>query len=626
MTMNMNLAYRADIDGLRAVAVLAVVLYHAFPEVLPGGFVGVDVFFVISGFLITSIVAQEAQSGGFSFSRFYDRRFRRIAPALLVVLATSLAYGYFTLLPETFIRLAEQVAASAFGTANFYYLMHSGYFDPSSETQPMLHMWSLSVEEQFYLFWPVIIVLGWRWTGRNAKAVTTVILSVIFLASLAASVHLTKVDQSLAFYLMPTRAWELALGAMLVFAPTLNGVYGRVAPVVGLTMVAASIIVFNSSMPFPGALALLPCLGAALVIWPRLPELSGPKVLSTRYPVFLGKISYSLYLWHWPVLVFAGIRYEWNIPHSVRFALVIASILLATATWWVVEKPSRRWKPNPTTGIGFGVAGSVGISVIAAIVIFNAGFPQRFPASVNAAVAMKNYDYAPVFREGSCFLDPKQPASEFSGEACIGDHAVVLWGDSHAAHFYQALNEDIPGGVGQATASACPPVIGLTVPDRPNCKDFNDAVINKLVSQPPKTVVLAAAWTLLPDDVLPKLPGMLERTVAVLENAGIEVKVLGQVPSYRVTVPDLVAVRTQTGAAERGQRADLIEKLVPLDDKLAAHFQPSGRYISVLRSVCDADLSCPLLTDKGPVQFDYSHLTRDGASMFVGKFIEQLIR
>ncbi|UXS33979.1 acyltransferase [Agrobacterium tumefaciens] len=624
--MTLNVAYRPDIDGLRAVAVLAVVIYHAFPETLPGGFVGVDVFFVISGFLITLIIVNEAQGSGFSFLRFYDRRFRRIAPALWVVLTASLAYGYFTLLPETFLRLAEQVAASVFGAANIYYLMHSGYFDPSSETQPMLHMWSLSVEEQFYLFWPAIIAMCWKFSGRSTRAVTAAAFVVIFGASLTASIYFTKVDQSLAFYLMPTRAWELALGALLVFAPALRGARALIAPLLGLALVAASVTVFNSSMPFPGTIALIPCLGAALVIWPRRPEFSGPKVLTARCSVFLGKISYSLYLWHWPVLVFAGIRYEWNIPYWVRLLLVIASVLLAAATWWLVESPLRRWKPNPKTGIGYGAAGSFGISLIAAIVIFNAGFPQRFPASVNAAIAMKTYDYAPMFREGSCFLDPKQPATEFRTDDCIGEHDVVLWGDSHAAHFYQSLNEKIPGGVGQATASACPPMVGLTIPDRPHCGNFNATVIERLVSHPPKTVILAAAWTLLPENILPEISARLDETVATLSNAGIEVKVLGQVPSYRVTVPDLVAVRTQSGMAERGQRSDLNEKLIPLDDKLAAHFQPSGRYISVLRSVCDADLSCPLLTDKGPVQFDYSHLTRDGASMFVGKFIERLIR
>lgn len=622
--MTLNLTYRPDIDGLRAVAVLAVVLYHAFPEALPGGFVGVDVFFVISGFLITSIIVREAQSGSISFSRFYDRRFRRIAPALFVVLVASLIYGYFTLLPETFSRLAEQVAASAFGVANIYYLLHSGYFDPSSETQPMLHIWSLSVEEQFYLLWPVVIALCWKFASRNTRAVTVAILAVIFGASLAASIYIMKVDQSLAFYLMPTRAWELALGGLLVFSPLLTGAYARLAPLLGLAALAASISLFNSDMPFPGAIALLPCLGAALVIWPRRPELAGPKLLSAKYSVFLGKISYSLYLWHWPVLVFAGIRYEWSIPYSARLVLVIACTLLAAATWWLVEGPLRRWRPNPKYGIGFGLAGSFGVSLIAAIVIFNSGFPLRFPASVNAAVAMKAYDYAPMFREGSCFLDPKQPPSEFRADDCIGSHELVLWGDSHAAHFYQSLNEEISGGVGQATASACPPMVGLTIPDRPHCRDFNDIVLDRLVSHPPRAVILAAAWTLLPASIQPEIASRLDKTVSALSKAGIEVKILGQAPTYRVTVPDLVAARSQTGSADHSRSSDLIENLVPLDDELIDHYRASGRYISVIRSVCDADLSCPLLTDKGPVQFDYSHLTRDGASLFVRKLVDRL--
>ncbi|QCM10264.1 acyltransferase [Agrobacterium tumefaciens] len=625
--MTLNLVYRPDIDGLRAVAVLAVVLYHAFPEALPGGFVGVDVFFVISGFLITSIVVREAQSGGISFSRFYDRRFRRIAPALFVVLVASLIYGYFTLLPETFSRLAEQVAASAFGVANIYYLLHSGYFDPSSETQPMLHIWSLSVEEQFYLLWPVVIALCWKFASRSARVVTVAILAVIFGASLAASIYITKVDQSLAFYLMPTRAWELTLGGLLVFSPLLRGVYARLAPLLGLAALAASISLFNSDMPFPGAIALLPCLGAALVIWPRRPEFSGLKVLSARYSVFLGKISYSLYLWHWPILVFAGVKYEWDIPVAIRIALVILSCVLAAATWILVETPSRRWKPGrPEVAIAFGISGSVSISVIAAIVIFNAGFPQRFPASVNAAIAMKTYDYAPMFREGTCFLDAKQAPSEFQFDYCIGDHSVVMWGDSHAAHFYSAINNRLTGGVGQATASGCPPFPGVRISARPLCKEFNDAVVAHLVSRPPHMVILAASWASLPDELIPNVPIQLDKTVETLERAGIKVKILGSVPSYRVTVPDLVAIRSQTGSASRAIRSDLRDNVAPVDDMLERHFLNSNRYISVLKAVCDSDLSCPILTDQGPSQFDYSHLTREGASIFVEKFIDALVR
>lgn len=624
--MTLNVAYRPDIDGLRAVAVLAVVIYHAFPETLPGGFVGVDVFFVISGFLITLIIVNEAQGGGFSFLRFYDRRFRRIAPALLVVLTASLAYGYFTLLPETFLRLAEQVTASAFGAANIYYLMHSGYFDPSSETQPMLHIWSLSVEEQFYLFWPAIIALCWKFSGRSTRAVTATALVVIFGASLTASIYFTKVDQSLAFYLMPTRAWELALGALLVFAPALRGARALIAPLLGLAIVAASVSVFNSSMPFPGIIALLPCLGAALVIWPRRPEFSGPKALTARCSVFLGKISYSLYLWHWPVLVFAGVKYEWDTPVAIRIALIIISALLAAATWWLVETPSRRWKPNPKIGIGLGVAGSLGISLIAAIVVFNAGFPQRFPASVNAAIAMKTYDYAPMFREGTCFLDAKQEPSEFQFKNCIGDHSVVIWGDSHAAHFFSAINEHLTDGIGQATASGCPPFPGVGISARPLCKEFNDVIVSHLLSRPPDMVILAASWASLPDDLLRNVPNQLDKIVGTLEMAGIKVKILGPVPSYRVTVPDLVAIRSQTGTASRAIRSDLRDNVAPVDDLLERHFLNSDRYVSVLKAVCDDDLSCPILTDRGPAQFDYNHLTRDGASMFVAKFIDKLVR
>lgn len=296
--------YRPDVDGLRAISVLAVLIFH-YDLGAPGGFVGVDVFFVISGYVITMKIYAEMQRGEYTIAGFYDGRVRRILPAALLTIVTTLATGYFLLLPDEFTDLGNSAAYAAAGLANFWFWeVTGGYFDKSADMMPLLHMWSLGIEEQFYIVWPVLLALTIRFSGQSTRWIVAVLVLIIA-GSFAASVSAVPGNAHSAFYLLPYRAWELALGALLAFAPAIqNRPASEALSVIGLGLIGYAIFGLTSTSAFPGANALWPCLGAALFM--ARPGVHVPvfnRLLSTRIPVFLGKISFSLYLWHWPLIV-----------------------------------------------------------------------------------------------------------------------------------------------------------------------------------------------------------------------------------------------------------------------------------------------------------------------------------
>lgn len=331
--------YRADIDGLRAIAVLSVVIFHAFPTFLQGGFVGVDIFFVISGFLITSIILKQVAVNTFSLSHFYANRIRRIFPALLLVLIFCLVIGWFSLTADEYKQLGFHAAGGALFIDNFIFWRESGYFDNPAETKPLLHLWSLAIEEQFYLVWPLVLVFILRYT----KAVARVFM-ILILTSLAYSAWKVGVNPITDFFSPLTRAWELLLGGLLAYAlfknVTLKTSQGNIASMAGLLLIASAILLINKASAFPGLWAILPTLGAMLLIWAKDSYIN-QKILAHPLLVGIGLISYPLYLWHWPLLIFARI-FEGETPTVfIRVALVLVSVILAWATYQFIEKPIR---------------------------------------------------------------------------------------------------------------------------------------------------------------------------------------------------------------------------------------------------------------------------------------------
>ncbi|MEP6729795.1 MAG: acyltransferase family protein [bacterium] len=341
-------AYRPDIDGLRAVAVLAVVGYHAFPELLSGGFAGVDVFFVISGFLITGLIARELDAGAFSYVRFYERRARRIFPALIVVMLATLAIGWVMLLPEEYARLGEHVAAGTLFSSNLVLWHEVGYFDASAATKPLLHLWSLGIEEQFYLAWPILLVAIWK-VGRR-RAPWIVLLAVY---SFALSIYLVSRNATAAFYSPFTRAWELMIGALLAMGSADDRMQTawrpmrELASIIGVVMLVGACVELNPRLPYPGWHTLLPTIGAALIIVAGPAAWVNQRVLANRAVVYVGLISYPLYLWHWPLLVFLRLGIEsfaLQPPriHALTFGAIAVAFVSAVLTFHLVELPVRR--------------------------------------------------------------------------------------------------------------------------------------------------------------------------------------------------------------------------------------------------------------------------------------------
>lgn len=610
--------YRPDIDGLRALSVLSVLTFHLGTGV-PGGYVGVDIFFVISGFLITSILYGDIVVGRFSILGFYDRRFRRILPALLVVLLTTLVAGAVMFLPDEFSRLAVQTAYAAFGVSNFYFLFNSGYFDAAASQQPLLHTWSLAVEEQFYLVWPFALALLAKFAKGRESIANRWLLGVIIALSLTASVIITPVNQTFAFYMLPTRAFELALGGILAFLPQRTGSFARYGGVVGLIIVLGTVIYFNESMAFPGMLALLPSVGAALVIWPRTEPAAADRVLTLKPVVYLGKISYSLYLWHWPLIILARRMVpQGGLTLWAQLAVALLALVLADFTWRFIEQPFRLWRPASRVSVSAGLIGTSVVAAVAAVIVVMAGFPGRLTEAA-ANLAGFKYDYRSDYREGTCFLRPEQGAGDVDIKTCLPEKvSLLVWGDSYAAHYYPALKQLFSAPLGQLSASGCPPIVDFVSTSRPNCKGFNDFAIQHILQRPPKVILLSGNWYSYQFDL-----GALDKTIERLRGAGIKVVIAGQSPNFDTPVPELLAKRLQSGNASTYSDDDLTLAARLMDAKMSAHYQANQIYISVFRPLCPKD-RCALTANGRLIYWDRGHLTIDGALLFAGTFIKKL--
>lgn len=340
--------YRADIDGLRAIAVLAVVFFHAFPNWFAGGFIGVDVFFVISGYLISTIILENIEKGSFSFVEFYARRIRRIFPALILVLVASLLFGWFALLTEEFRQLSKHAAAGAGFVSNFVLWNEAGYFDNAAETKPLLHLWSLGIEEQFYIVWPMVVWLAWK---SRAPLFSIILLGILI--SFALNMNGIHHDAVATFYSPQTRVWELLCGSLLAWLKlhperlpvrlqlALNHVRASWVSYTGLLLLLCGFVLIDKESGFPGAWALLPVLGTMLIIMASQQAWLNRTILSHRVMVWFGLISFPLYLWHWPLLSFSRIVEGEALSLKVRVMAILLGVLLAWLTYRFIERPLR---------------------------------------------------------------------------------------------------------------------------------------------------------------------------------------------------------------------------------------------------------------------------------------------
>lgn len=500
-----TITYRPQIDGLRAVAVLAIILFHFDPRIVPGGYLGVDIFFVISGFLITSFIMADLERGAFSLLQFYERRVRRILPALFVVLAATLPFAALYLLPSQQAAHARSLLATLFFSSNILFWTETGYFTAEADLKPLLHTWSLAVEEQFYLFFPVILLALWRLGPRVLVAA----LGAMFAASLIASTILAQEAPAANFYLLPSRAWELLAGALLAIAVLRGIVHNRFADLLslaGLGMVAGSLALFEETTPMPSALGLIPVGGTILMIAFASERTPVGRLLAWRPMKGIGLISFSAYLWHWPVIVFARFQFGDALAPGLVAGLFATVLALSYLTWRFVEQPFRRYGARAWMPIRPFLA-TLAASAVGLILLTQDGpglatvaTDQATPASIEAKVAT-NYGLSDAC-EGAFTLSPSCRTSEAP--------EVLLWGDSFAMHLAPAINAGVGArGMVQLTKSVCVPIEGMSVvtPEYPadwadGCIDFNDQVLDWLAGQTSiRYVVVSSPFGIIYNDV-----------------------------------------------------------------------------------------------------------------------------
>ncbi len=640
--------HRPEIDGLRSLAVLWVVFFHASPLRLPSGYIGVDVFFVISGYLISGILFREMRDGTYTLADFYFRRCRRILPALTVVLLATWAIGWFVLSSNDFASLGQHVAASSLFVSNILLWSEAGYFDTSAELKPLLHFWSLGVEEQFYLIWPLILMAFFAM--RRAGAVTLAI-ALLFGVSFVINIGGLQAYPSATFYLLPSRFWELLTGAAIAWyefrrpgqqigAAVLGGNAARAAELtgaIGLGLILIATALIDGLTPFPGWYALMPVLGSAMLIHAGQGSWINRRILSLRPLVLIGLISYPLYLWHWPLLSFLHIVQgpdEGDASmRALKYGLVALSFVLAWLTWQFVEKPVQRFagrmrrdghrerRALATSALVIALLGLGGWATWRAD-----GIPTRFPES--AELRGFHYDPAADYREGDCFLRYTQPASDL-GAHCLPKPAgtdvrpqIVLWGDSHAAHLTLGLRERSAalGAVfSQITASACPPLQNFSRGNRPFCPGVVELALERIRAARPAVVIVSAAWYGIDaESVRRELP----RTVHLLKEAGVgQVIVVGPFPEWQPSLPRALQsyYRSHRQLPERTQFG-LKATLPELDQTIRGFLGDApARYVSPRDFFCDAQGCLTGVTSKGfaLMSYDTSHLTDTGSRWFV---------
>lgn len=648
-------AFRRDVNGLRALAVASVVAFHVDRDAVPGGFVGVDIFFVISGYLISRILLAELHAGAFSLREFYAKRIRRILPALVVVLCAVWAAGWFVLDPPAFTELGRQQRDGAFFSLNFHEIAETGYFDIASAARPLLHLWSLSIEEQFYIVWPALLFALFRVRRLVAPAIV-----LIFFGSLAISLALTAHDPTRAFYLPWSRAWELALGAAVayreLFWPARPGrappaARADVFALVGLALMLGAVFLLDEAQPFPGWRALAPTCGCAMTlaspggVW-------SDRLLGGRVAQWLGRVSYPLYLWHWPLLSFAFIAWGPSGALPIRIALAAVATLLAWLTYRFVERPAAASFRLHEAGVVAALALALGgCGALGAWTKTHEGFASRYPADIAALFAYPPRGLAEsLYRAGSCFYDKRDTpdslttlaarlARQFAAADCAtvkdpSKPTILVLGDSHGAHLYPGLASAF-GGVAnilQLDANYCAPLIepaetalGPTGTER--CRIVNRLIAEQIRAIKPTVVVIGAfylQYLSFPDYRYPNFEDSFTKALAGLRAEGTgPILVVGDPPLWRPTLPALVArERLADGQSPRSSNHGLMTESVAIDEALRRRTWPAGvTYVSLVEGLCNALGCLRRVGDDLPkdlIALDYGHLSQRG-SIFVAR-------
>jgi peptidoglycan/LPS O-acetylase OafA/YrhL len=631
------LKYRPEIDGLRAIAVLPVILFHAGFSTFSGGFVGVDVFFVISGYLITSIIAKDIAAGTFSLRDFYERRARRILPALLLVMLCCIPFAWMWMLPMEMKAFSASVVSVCLFASNFLFWHQTGYFDAAAELKPLLHTWSLAVEEQFYIIFPIAILLLWRLGRRN------VIWSIAIVAvlSLALSEYASRYNPTANFYLLPTRAWELMTGALCSFAVIRPSIArDNLLSLAGLAAIAVSVFAFDENIPFPSLYALLPVLGTcAILVFARQGTQVG-SLLSLRPVVGIGLISYSAYLWHQPLFAFARLRALKEPTWPFMLLLAVVSIALAYLSWRYVEVPARRrgnW-PLPSRRTVFAAFSAVSVALIAAGMAgyFTGGFPIRLKSEALLALDRRLTDNQGLSDScmGPLSFGPQCKTSETP--------EIIVWGDSYAVPLADGLKSSNPSvSLIQLTQSGCGPIVGIAPLSRTEglnwsagCLSQNDRVV-ELIKQTKslKFAVLSSPFSQFVNDgaqVLTRDLRMVagkevslaafKSTLEMLNGLGVRPVVVAPPPSPGFDAGKCLAnalISDEPEAACNFSLSESIRRQKPVRDFLN-DIAKDYRVIWLDAAICDGD-ECTAGKDGTFIYRDAGHLSHEGSAYVVRK-------
>lgn len=643
-------AYRPDIDGLRALAIIFVVMYHAFPGLVTGGFIGVDIFFVISGFLISTIIYSQLDSGSFSFTQFYIRRIKRIFPALFVVLTFCFVFGWFNLLADEFKQLGMHIFGGASFISNLILWKESGYFDNASETKPLLHLWSLGIEEQFYFIWPILL-----WFAFKKKINFLLVGAVIGMASFFLNIYEVNygLNPSSAFYLPINRFWELMAGAILAYL-LLNknevlrqfskytsigfadksslanwaSLFGALFMVLGVTLI-------TKHSAFPGFWALLPVLGAILIIAAGQHAWINRAILSRRPLVWIGLISFPLYLWHWPLLSFARLMKGGMPAPEIRIMTIALAIVLSSATYYLLENPIRKNQFNQVKAISLAILlimiGYVGLNTYQRDgLTFRLNQIQFRLPPILQSLSMKDPSSS-----GLDLAAPKVDCSnqgkpkDNSPQACLTaaelkKPVIFIWGDSYAAHLTTGYEERF-GKKFQITRkfyNGCPPIMDLEIANRQNCTVKNQKIYEQVLKERPAKLIIAANWT---DYDWEKIAG----TITKLHQAGYNnIDLVGPAPVwsdglYKQLYLKFLEDKNPNIPFRMNYGFDASKDFLGIDLGMRDMGKRLNvRYISITQILCDQDGCITRFGDTSDTleSFDAGHFTKKASKYVVSKF------
>ena len=605
MTTKIEDYFRLDIQGLRAIAILAVVIFHIDATKLPGGYVGVDIFFVISGFLITAHIVRDITNNSFSFKNFYLKRIRRLYPALIATLAATSVAVYWLYLPTDAEFFGQALISTVAYASNFFFYSQSGYFDDQLHGNPLVHTWSLSVEEQFYLFFPIILFFIYKTCKRHLNWILVSIAFVSFLSS----EMLLHFDPAASFFFSPTRFGQFIIGGLIAIAPKpkLSKIESEAVCIAGLFFLFIAIFYFTSKTPFPGMASLIPTLGAGFIIYAgSRRDLISFKLLSMKPMQFIGNISYSFYLWHWPIVTIYRYQTGDEILRFEKIYVFLACLIAGYLSYRFIEKPGLKLNINKPFLFRLAFGCTLVAFIVGIFFVQTDGLAQRYPAIIQKITSYQDYEIS-VLNE-SCFIKDNRV---FDPKICLNTirdkKNILIIGDSHAAHLYEGMRQEFPEmNILLATHSGCREL--LNTDGKESCVKFRQKLFyDYLPRHHYDVILLSGSWK--KDEA-----HAFKNTIRELRKHTDKVVVSGPIITYSISLPKLIALSVIENNPEIINEARKIEETTRLDALVEKAVEAEGaKYFSALKALCEGKVCKAYTGDYIPLQFDYGHLTKEGS-------------